>query len=189
MSGCRLQRYPTWCDPTTRLCADAVCQIEIQLCARFAGQVCAGAPGRAAAMRSVPPMQVASGRGAPCYLRSDDGPECVSVALLKWILEQRIKSVLIDPRKSWQTGTTDNFNGKFRDECLAMEWFENHVEAKVSIEDWRQHLNTVRPNSSLHYKTPDALSKKKPKRLLITATPNCVCPKNRAGQVSKNHIG
>lgn len=60
-------------------------------------------------------------RGAPRYLRSDNGPEFVSVALLNWIVEQGIQSALIDPGKPWQNGTTESFNGKFRDECLAME--------------------------------------------------------------------
>ena len=78
-------------------------------------------------------------RGAPRNLRSDNGPEFVSEALLKWIVEQRIEAVLIDPGKPWQNGTTGSFNGRFRDECLAMEWFRNRIEAKVVIEDWRQH--------------------------------------------------
>jgi putative transposase len=111
-------------------------------------------------------------RGAPRYLRSDNGPEFVSLALLKWVVDQRIESVLIDPGKPWQNGTTESFNGKFRDECLAMEWFRNRIEAKVVIEDWRQHYNTVRPHSSLQYETPEAFSTKQSKRLLTGATPN-----------------
>jgi len=111
-------------------------------------------------------------RGAPRYLRSDNGPEFVSVALLKWVVDQRIESVLIDPGKPWQNGTTESFNGKFRDECLAMEWFRNRIEAKVVIEDWRQHYNTVRPHSSLNYDTPEAFSRKEPKDLLTGAIPN-----------------
>ncbi|MCP1572511.1 transposase InsO family protein [Herbaspirillum rubrisubalbicans] len=67
-------------------------------------------------------------RGAPRYLRSDNGPEFVSAALLKWVTEQGIECALIDPGKPWQNGTTESFNGKFRDECLAMEWFRNRLE-------------------------------------------------------------
>lgn len=111
-------------------------------------------------------------RGAPRYLRSDNGPEFVSVALLKWVVEQNIELVLIDPGKPWQNGTTESFNGKFRDECLAMEWFRNRIEAKVVIEDWRQHYNTVRPHSSLQYDTPEAFGRKQSKGLLTGATPN-----------------
>jgi transposase InsO family protein len=68
-----------------------------------------------------------------------NGPEFVSVALLKWVVEQNIESVLIDPGKPWQNGTTESFNGKLRDECPAMEWFRNRIEAKVVVEDWRQY--------------------------------------------------
>jgi len=92
--------------------------------------------------------------GAPRYLRSDNGPEFVSTALLKWAVQEQIETALIDPGKPWQNGTNESFNGKFRDECLAMEWFRNRIEAKIVIEDWRTHYNEVRPHSSLQYLTP-----------------------------------
>ena len=97
------------------------------------------------------------------------GPEFVSVALLKWVTEQGMECALIDPGKPWQNGTTESFNGKFRDECLAMEWFRNRIEAKVVIEDWRVHYNTARPHSSLGYATPEAFSKKQKTNLLTGA--------------------
>ena len=92
--------------------------------------------------------------GAPIYLRSDNGPEFVSHAILKWVSEARIETALIDPGKPWQNGTNESFNGKFRDECLSVEWFRTRREAKVIIEAWRQHYNAVRPHSSLGYFTP-----------------------------------
>jgi len=55
-----------------------------------------------------------------------------------------------------QNGTNESFNGKFRDECLAMEWFRTRAEAKAVIETWRQHYNEVRPHSSLRNLTPTA---------------------------------
>jgi putative transposase len=61
---------------------------------------------------------------------------------------------LIDPGKPWQNGADESFNGKFRDECLSMEWFRSRAEARVLIEIWRRHYNDVRPHSSLHYRTP-----------------------------------
>lgn len=99
-------------------------------------------------------------RGAPRYLRSDNGPEFVSTRLLAWALENRLETVLIEPGKPWQNGTNESFNGKFRDECLAMEWFRNRLEAKVIIEDWRRHYNEVRPHSSLDYLTPNEFARK-----------------------------
>jgi putative transposase len=111
-------------------------------------------------------------RGAPRYLRSDNGPEFVSAPLLRWATEQGMECALIDPGKPWQNGTTESFNGKFRDECLAMEWFRNRIEAKVVIEDWRPHYNTVRPHSSLDYATREAFSRKQSTSLLTGATPD-----------------
>jgi len=93
--------------------------------------------------------------GVPSYLRSDNGPEFVSKALLEWAANESLQLALIDPGKPWQNGTNESFNGKFRDECLSMEWFRNRLEAKVVIEDWRNHFNDVRPHSSLEYKTPN----------------------------------
>jgi putative transposase len=52
--------------------------------------------------------------GAPRYIRSDNGPEFVSTALMKWALEQQIETAFIDPGKPWQNGTNESFNGKFR---------------------------------------------------------------------------
>lgn len=68
------------------------------------------------------------------YLRSDNVPDFVSQALLRWVKEQVIELALIYPGKPWQKGTTESFNGKFRDECMAMKWFHNRLEAKVIID-------------------------------------------------------
>lgn len=104
--------------------------------------------------------RLVSQRGAPKALRSDNGPEFVSRALLKWILDQRIETALIEPGKPWQNGVAESFNGKFRDECLSLEWFRSRAEAKIVIETWRRHYNEVRPHSSLGYLTPAAFAAK-----------------------------
>ena len=99
--------------------------------------------------------RLVSARGAPRFLRSDNGPEFVSKALLSWIVTQGIGTALIEPGKPWQNGVAESFNGKFRDECLSLEWFRSRAEAKVLIEEWRRHFNEVRPHSSLGYLTPN----------------------------------
>lgn len=99
--------------------------------------------------------RLVSARGAPAFLRSDNGPEFVSKALLSWIAAQGIGTALIEPGKPWQNGVVESFNGKFRDECLNLEWFRSRAEAKVIIEAWRRHYNEVRPHSSLGYLTPN----------------------------------
>ena len=99
--------------------------------------------------------RLVSSHGAPLFLRSDNGPEFVSHAILEWIAQSGIGTALIDPGKPWQNGTNESFNGKFRDECLNMEWFRTRIEARVQIEIWRRHYNEVRPHSSLDYRTPN----------------------------------
>ncbi len=61
----------------------------------------------------------------------------------------QIDTADIDPGKPWQNGSNESVNGKFRDECLSMEWFTNRTDAKILIENWRRHYNEVRPHSSL----------------------------------------
>jgi len=95
-----------------------------------------------------------SEHGAPKFLRSDNGPEFVSKAILEWLEIAGIQTALIDPGKPWQNGSDESFNGRFRDECLSIEWFRSRREAKVIIEVWRRHYNAVRPHSSLDYRTP-----------------------------------
>ena len=92
--------------------------------------------------------------GAPLFLRSDNGPEFVSHAILQWLTTAHIETALIDPGKPWQNGTNESFNGRFRDECLSLEWFRSRREAKAIIEIWRQHYNAVRPHSGIAYLTP-----------------------------------
>jgi putative transposase len=98
--------------------------------------------------------QLVSVHGAPRYLRSDNGPEFVARAILRWLQTAHIETAFIDPGKPWQNGTDESFNGKFRNEHLSLQWFRNRVDAKVGIELWRRHYNEVRPHSSLGYRTP-----------------------------------
>ena len=65
--------------------------------------------------------QLVSVHGAPVYLRSDNGPECVARAILRWLQTAQIETALIDPGKPWQNGTNESFNGTFRDQCLSLE--------------------------------------------------------------------
>jgi putative transposase len=98
--------------------------------------------------------RLVSVHGAPRYLRSDNGPEFVSRAILRWLIAQSIDTAHIDPGKPWQNGSNESFNGKFRDECLGMQWFKNRLDAKILIEQFRREYNEVRPHSSLANLTP-----------------------------------
>jgi transposase InsO family protein len=55
--------------------------------------------------------QLISLHGAPRALKSDNGPEFVSLAILRWLTTAGIDCVLSDPGKPWQNGTDESFNG------------------------------------------------------------------------------
>ena len=112
--------------------------------------------------------KLVSVHGAPKHLRSDNGPEFVSMSILKWLTQANIDTAHIDPGKPWQNGLNESFNGKFRDECLSMEWFRNRIDAKIVIEDYRRQYNEVRPHSSLAMLTPIEFKQ----RLLSTNHPD-----------------
>lgn len=94
-------------------------------------------------------------RGAPEYLRSDNGPEFIAKEVQQWLDKQGVKTHYIDPGSPWQNAFCESFNGKFRDECLNMEVFRTVIEARVIAEQWRCHYNSQRPHSSLGYLTPN----------------------------------
>jgi transposase InsO family protein len=93
-------------------------------------------------------------RGIPAHIRSDNGPEFIAAALREWIAAVGAKTAYIEPGSPWENGYVESFNGKLRDELLNGEIFYTLAEAKIVIEQWRRHHNTVRPHSSLGYKPP-----------------------------------
>jgi putative transposase len=92
--------------------------------------------------------------GAPAYLRSDNGPEFVAVAVQQWLAQRQIATLYIDPGCPWQNGKEERFNGTVRDECLNMHVFASAIEASVRLSAFRQHYNEERPHSALGYQTP-----------------------------------
>ena len=93
-------------------------------------------------------------RGTPGFIRSDNGPEFVATAVKGWINGVGAKTAYIEPGSPWENGYVESFNGKLRDELLNAEVFNTLAEARVLIEQWRTHYNTVRPHSSLGYRPP-----------------------------------
>ena len=92
--------------------------------------------------------------GTPEYIRSDNGPEFVAEKLREWLGKIGVQTAYIEPGSPWENGYIESFNARFRDEMLNGEIFETLLEAKVLIERWRVHYNTVRPHSSLGGRPP-----------------------------------
>ncbi len=95
-------------------------------------------------------------RGAPCFIRSDNGPEFIARAVKDWLAKSNVETLYIEPGSPWQNAYSESFNSRFRDELLDREVFTTLMEAKVLVADYRRHYNTGRPHSSLHYQTPAA---------------------------------
>ena len=108
-------------------------------------------------------------RGVPKYIRSDNGSEFTAKAVRHWLRRVGMQTLFITPGSPWENGYVESFNGKLRDELLKREWFDTLLEAKVLIERWRKHYNTIRPHSSLGYQppAPEAIQP----LLLTSATP------------------
>ena len=93
-------------------------------------------------------------RGAPQYIRSDNGPEFVAKAVKGWLAQSGCGTIYIEPGSPWENPYIESFNGKMRDECLNMEIFANGEEAREVVENWREEYNERRPHSALGWQTP-----------------------------------
>jgi transposase InsO family protein len=95
-------------------------------------------------------------RGAPKFIRSDNGPEFIANVIKNWLKEKHVETLYIAPGSPWENGYVESFNGKLRDDVLNRELFYSIKEAEVIVEEWRLEYNNHRPHSSLGYMTPAA---------------------------------
>ena len=58
---------------------------------------------------------------APECLCSDTGSEFIADIVQRWLAEQRIRTIYIDPGSPWQNGFVESFHSRFRDKCLNPE--------------------------------------------------------------------
>ena len=88
-------------------------------------------------------------RGKPASIRLDNGTEFRCFHFDHWAWGRRIRLDFTDPGRPVQNCFIESFNGRFRDECLRVAWFESLAEARKIIETWRVDYNKTRPHSSL----------------------------------------
>ncbi len=92
--------------------------------------------------------------GVSDYIRSDNDSEFIAHPVPDWLKRVGAKTLCITPGSPWENGYIESFNGKLANELLERELFNTLHEAKVLIEHWRVHYNTVRPHRSLCYRPP-----------------------------------
>ncbi len=98
--------------------------------------------------------RIAAERGAPVYVRFDNGPEFIARAVADWCRFKGTCTMFIDPGSPWQNAWIESFNGRLRDEHLNGRQFDSLLEAQVLTEDWRIDYNTNRPHSAHGGLTP-----------------------------------
>jgi transposase InsO family protein len=98
--------------------------------------------------------------GTPECIRSDNGKEFTG-KVREWLNKLKVRTLFIEPGSPWENGYIESFNSRLRDNLLNGEIFDNILEAKVVIEQWRKEYNTIRPHSALNY-TPPAPEAKEP---------------------------
>jgi len=93
-------------------------------------------------------------RGAPAFIRSDNGPEFIADSVRKHLSALNIDTRFIEPGAPWENGYVESFNGTLREDLLNREVFGHLLEAQVLGQQYRTRYNTNRPHSSLDYQTP-----------------------------------
>jgi len=93
-------------------------------------------------------------RGTPKHIRSDNGPEFIAVAVRRWLENQGIATLYIEPGSPWENAYCESFNSRLRDGLLNREEFASELEAKVLSAEWRRNYNERRPHSALGDLTP-----------------------------------
>ncbi|MGQ7385843.1 integrase core domain-containing protein, partial [Streptococcus suis] len=97
---------------------------------------------------------VCSEVGYPASIRVDQGSEFISRDLDLWAYMKGVTLDFSRPGTPTDNAFIESFNGKFRDECLNMQWFKNRIDAKILIEEFRRQFNETRPHSALGNLTP-----------------------------------
>jgi transposase InsO family protein len=98
-------------------------------------------------------------RGAPSFIRSDNGPEFVADAVQSHLSYLDVETRFIAPGTPWEDGyiesfNIESFNGTLISGLLSREVFGHLLEARVLGSPYHQEYNTDRPHSSLDYQTP-----------------------------------
>ena len=93
--------------------------------------------------------------GVPDYIRSDNGPEFIATEAQRWLRDNQIKAIYIDPGSPGHNGCIESSHRRFRDACRSRQMLLNLREARVVIADWRRQYNRERPHSRLGYLSPE----------------------------------
>ena len=93
-------------------------------------------------------------RGKPHAIRCDNGPEFAGRVLDQWAYGNGVALDFSRPGKPTDNAYIESFNGRLREECLNVHWFEDLTDARAKLQGWKQEYNEERPHRSLKNLTP-----------------------------------
>jgi putative transposase len=93
---------------------------------------------------------IATWRGYPKRLRSDNGPELISKKMESWSEKNGVQLDFIEPGKPAQNGYIERFNRTYREDVLDFYIFSNLAEVRQITEQWVEEYNALRPHHSLN---------------------------------------
>lgn len=102
---------------------------------------------------------IAAVRGYPETIVMDNGPELVSLAMLRWAVDRKVRLHHIAPGKPIQNAFIESFNGRLRDECLNEHDFPTLADVRQILNNWRDRYNTERPHKALDWQTPEEFAR------------------------------
>ena len=88
------------------------------------------------------------------FIRSDNGPEFISMHLQDLLKRVGIQPLLIYPGSPWENGYNERFNGTLRREVLNAEWFQTTKQAQIAMNAWLRQCNQIRSHHVLGMRPP-----------------------------------
>lgn len=99
-------------------------------------------------------------RGLPQRISCDNGTEFVSAAMDRRAYTNGVILDFSRRGKPTDNAAIQSFNGRFRDECLNVHWFESLEDASLKIEAWRQDYNEHHPHRALKRLSPNEYARR-----------------------------
>jgi putative transposase len=87
-------------------------------------------------------------RGAPQVIQCDQGTEFTSIALDQWAYWNKVQLDFSRRGRPGDNAVCEAFNGSVRRECLSQAYFLTYVDARQTLENWKDEYNNYRPHSS-----------------------------------------
>lgn len=100
--------------------------------------------------------QIASLRGYPQRIRTDNGPEFTASLFHQWAHQHHIQLDFIQPGCPAQNAYIERFNRTYREEVLDFYLFASLQEVRDITHNWQYTYNHLRPHDALHGSVPVA---------------------------------